>query len=82
MYTLSGAFEARVHPCTLGYMSVAGQQWCPFNCEHIIDNYVHYSTSQLYLYHGFYRVYLICTLNAVLCKEYIKLHSGYKSHTP
>jgi len=31
--TLSGAFEARVHPCTL---SVAGQLWCP--CEHVIDN--------------------------------------------
>jgi len=37
--TLSGAFEARVPPCTLRYMSVAGQLWCPFqNCEHIIDN--------------------------------------------
>jgi len=22
--TLSGAFESKVHPCTLGYMSIAG----------------------------------------------------------
>jgi len=30
--------RSQVHPCTLGYMSVAGQLWYPFqNCEHIID---------------------------------------------
>ena len=26
-HVLGGAFQARVHPCTLGYMGVAGQLW-------------------------------------------------------
>ena len=63
---LGGAFQARVHPCTLGYMRVAGQLWLLLKTVKQLAGTIKATMAQVICTMGFKGVWDLY-LRAVVC---------------